>query len=86
VDSVRHGTRKLSGALKRYRTRKAHSQVGEIAIPSSPNAHTIYFENAIHARNRVVNLRTYSRRRSIEKSVNRAPRQTPTHRNNNASN
>src|ERR1700686_2152613 len=75
--------RQLAGALKSYGARQSYGEVGEIAVPSAANADAIDFENAVDARDGVVDLRSNPRRGGIEQSVNGATSQPPAHRNHN---
>ena len=79
-----HGSGQLAGALESHGARESHGEIGEIAVPGPADADAIDFENAVDAQNRVVDLGSHSRRRSIEQSIDGAAGQAPTHRNDNA--
>ena len=78
VNGVGHGGGQLAGALKSHRAREPHGEIGEIAVPGAADAHAIDFEDAVNARDRVVDLGAHARRRGVEQRVDGAASQSPT--------
>ena len=74
-----NGGSELAGTLESYGAREAYGEIGEVAISGAANAHAIDFENAVDARNRIVDLRANSRRGCVEQSVDGTARKAPTH-------
>ena len=78
VNSVGHGGSQLAGALESDGARESYGEIGEVAVPGAADAHAIDLEDAIDARDCIVNLGAHSRRSGVEQSVDGAPGQPPT--------
>ena len=71
----------MAGALESYSPRQSYGKIGKIAVPGPADADSVDFENALHVQDRVIDLRSRSRRRSVEQGVNGAAGQAPTDEN-----
>src|SRR5579864_1168767 len=77
ADGLRDGCRQLTGSLESHSARESYGEIGEVAVSGAPDANAIDFENSIDAGDGIVDLRTHTRRSSIEQRVNRTPGKAP---------
>src|SRR6267154_3683305 len=82
VDRVRYRGYQLLGTLEGNGTGEADSKIGEITVARATDSHSSNFEHAIHVRDGIGDLDSDPSGSGIEQRVDGAPRQAPTHGNN----
>src|SRR5215467_171800 len=77
TNGIGYGGGELTGALKSDGAGKANGKIGEIAVAGTPDTHTIDFQDSIHSRDGVVDLRPHPGGGGVEQGIDGAPGQTP---------